>query len=445
MTTDKLFLTIALILIAAGFGYAYVTSPTTVTIAVGPADSQDAQLFHAFGQQLKTQRVALRLRIKSVPDAEAASKLLDKGEADLAVVRPDISTPVNGLTVALLREAAVIILAPEGSIPDLSALAGKSIGIGIGHAADPGVMKAILQHLELDTPSIGIVPMPRDDILYALKENRIQAAAIVAPPASRIASNFVRLIAAGYEGKIDILGVDSPEMLVQRSPTLSAVTIQAGLWGVRPKRPAEDMKTVGVGYRVMAHKDLDRSIVAVFTESLFQMRTRLAMAASSANQMRAPEMDTASTATTAVLPNHPGAVDYFQRETQSVMDRWGDWIYLGAFFGSGLISAAAALQQRFRRQGREKIDDVLDRLISILADARCADSTARLDDLSTEVDGLLSRAVDHARDRGSGARATAALVLALDGARTALAERRRTLVGRDEGRREGGPRLVTVS
>lgn len=447
LTTDKIFMMVAAILIAAGIGYAYVTAPTTLTIAVGPAETPETRLFQAFAEQLKTQRVALRLKVQGVSNLEDAAKALDDGGADLAVVRPDIRTPENGLTVALMRDAAVIVVAPEGTVADIGALGGKSVGIALGHEADVRLVGKLLAHLDLDAASVALVAMKRDEILPALKAGRIQAAAIVAPPTGNTASTFVRSLLAAYDGKLDILPVDGAETLVQSSPDLAAITIPAGIWGARPKRPGDEVKTVGVSYRLMAHADTDRSIVALLTESLFQMRARLAVVVRSANAMRAPEMETASSATTATMPNHPGAVDYFQRETQSVMDRYGDWIYLAALFGSGLISILAAFHQRFRRHGREKIDDVLDRLVAILADARAADGVARLDELAVEIDGLLSRAVDHTRgSAANGARATTALVLALDGARSAIAERRRVLTGIAEAnRRDGGPRLVTAS
>ena len=163
--------------------------------------------------------------------------------------------------------------------------------------------------------------------------------------------------------------------------------------------------------------------------------------------MRAPETDTSTSATSATLPNHPGAVDYFQREQQSFSDKYSDWIYLAAFFGSGLLSGAAWLRQRLLDRKRQLIDDVLDRLLTILSDAREAESPIRLDELTAEVDELLAIAVAHARTGTAGSRTTSATVLALDGARAAIEDRRRQIGNpvRDAGRRDGAPRLFSVS
>lgn len=448
MASDKLFLIVALLLTSMGVCYAYLTAPTRLTVAVGPPGSADDTLMRTFSDQLKAQRTGLRLRVVPVADVLAASDALDRGEADLAVVRPDVKMPVDGLSLAVLRDAAVMLIAPRSSgVTELGDLAGKTIGVARGFDADAKLLGSILGHFDLAPPAVTLVSLERGDVVGALADGRIQAAALIAPPGGTATAEFVRGISHAFEGKLIFMPVDTPEVVSQRNPILSTTTIQAGTWGGRPKQPAEEVKTVGASYRLMARSGVDRGTVSDVLESLFQMRSRLSVKARSANFMHAPEMETSASATSAILPNHPGAVDYFQRETQSLMDRYGDWIYLIAFFGSGLASAAAWLVQRFRRQRREAIDDVLDRLLGILADARTATDPASLDELTAEVDDLLSSAIGHARTGAADSRTTTATVLALDGARAAIADRRRE-VGQVSGEtRWGGspPRLATVS
>ncbi|TDR90467.1 TAXI family TRAP transporter solute-binding subunit [Enterovirga rhinocerotis] len=444
--SDGLLLVAALVLGAMGLGYVYFTSPTELTVAVGPAGSAEERLILAFGQQLKAQKIPIRLRLEPVAGVKEAAERLDAGKADLAVVRPDVRVPENGLTLAILRDAATILIAPkEAKIEDVTGLVGKRLGIVTGHEADPALVATLLRHFDLEPPAVSFVELPRQDAAQALKEHRVDAIALIAAPTGAAASGLVREVAHAFGGEIAILPVENPDGITQRSPFLSATTIPEGIWGGRPKQPADEIKTIGVAYRLMAHSDTDRSLVSTLVEALFQMRSRLAVKTRLANFMRPPEMDTASSATSAMLPNHPGAVDYFQRETQSVMDRYGDWIYLGAFFGSGAISALAWSVQRFRRRRREVIDDVLDRLLDILADARKAETTETLDLLTNEVDDLFRTAVEHARDGQADNRTTSAIVLALDGARSAIDERRRKIMalGAEPPRSDGSP-LATV-
>lgn len=442
---ETAFLAIALALALAGLVFAYLASPTRLTVAVGPQGGADEVLMQAFARQLGQQKTSIRLKILPVPDVREASQALERNEADLAVVRPDVAIPQNGLTMAVMRESAVILLAPEAAkLTKLTALAGKKLGVMLSHQADPHLVEMLLGHYDLGAPTVTLVPLSAGEVLPALKGGRIDAVALVGPSAGTATGDVIRTLARAYAGKIAFLPIDEADAIVQRNPSLSPVTIPAGAWGGRPKQPGEEVKTVGVSYRLMARSDLDRSVIAVATQDLFQMRSRLAAVTRAANFMKAPETDTS---TSAMLPNHPGAVDYFQREQQTFMDRYGDWVYLVAFFGSGVASAMAWIRQRFLRQRREEIDDVLDRLLTILSEARAAETTARLDELSVEIDSLLALAVGHARTGATDSRATSAIVLAIDGARAAIADRRREVVLTTSAaaRRDEPPRLVTVS
>lgn len=443
--SDKLLLVAAIVLALTGVGYAFFTAPTRLTVAVGPVGSAEERLIHAFAQQLKAQKANIRLRTIPVDEVKQAADFLDRGKADLAIVRPDVKVPENGLTLAILRDIATVIIAPTDSeIRDVNGLAGKRLGVIVGHEADPALVTTILKHYDLEPPAVTLVPLSRDAAITALKEDKVDAVALVSAPTGSLAQNVVREISQAHAGAITILPVENPDGITHSSPYLRTVTIPEGIWGGRPKQPAQDVKTVGVAYRLMAHSNTDRTTVATLVENLFQMRSRLAVKTRLANFMRAPEMETTASATSAVLPNHPGAVDYFERETQSVMDRYGDWIYLAAFFGSGAISALAWFIQRMRHKRRDAIDDVLDRLLEILADARKAETADALDALTAEVDDLFRVAVEHARDGQADNRTTSAIVLALDGVRSAIEDRRRIILSHDHARRDGaGPRLVT--
>ncbi len=446
---DMLLLVLALVLALTGVAYVFFTSPTKLKVAVGPAGSAEERLIHAFAQQLKAQKASLRLVTVPVHDVKEAADLLDRGKAELAIVRPDVKVPENGLTLAILRDVAAIVIVPAGSeVKDVASLAGKRLGVVSGHEADPAFVTTILRHYDLEPPVVTLVTLHRETAAAALKESKVDALALVAAPTGSLAQNTVREAAQAFGGAISILPVENPDGITHSSPFLDTLSIPEGIWGGRPKQPAHEVKTVGVAYRLMAHAETDRSTVSTLVEYLFQMRSRLAVKTRLANFMRAPEMDSSASATSAMLPNHPGAVDYFERETQSLMDRYGDWIYLAAFFGSGVISALAWFAQRMRQERHEVIDDVLDRLLDILADARRAETVEALDAFTAEVDDLFRTAVGHARSGRADSRTTSAVVLALDGARSAIDDRRRVIqaAGSDAQRRDGsGPRLVSTS
>jgi len=219
--------------------------------------------------------------------------------------------------------------------------------------------------------------------------------------------------------------IEQSEALALKLPTLTQLKIPPGTLSGRPELPDEEVETVAVSYRLMARSDLDRGPLSKLTQYLFQMRSRIAQTEPSVNLLTAPDDDTA---TSAALPNHPGALDYYKREQLTFMDRYGDWVWLGLLFGGSLTSGVAWVGQFFIRKRRELIDEILDRLMCILSEARAAQTVPQLDALALEIDSLVTHAVRYARYRTTSTRTMSALILSIDSARAAILDRRRDMI-----------------
>lgn len=427
---EWIFLVGAILLAGGAFAFYTWSRPATLTVAVAPRDSGEARLIEAYAEALVREKKDMRLRLSMFDSVRESAEAMAHGKADLAIVRPDVTLPENGMTIAILRQEAVILLAPEGAkITDIAGLDKKRLGVVARHSADPDAIAKLLGEYDLRAPGVTLVPLQPDEVEAAFLQKRVDALAMVAAPVGAGTERIVRAIERAAGKKVVILAIPEGDALTLRNPSLVSLTIPAGAYGGRPKLPADDVKTVGVSYRLMARSDLDRDRVARVTEYLFEMRSRLAQVTPSAYQLASPPYEDARNATSAILPNHPGAIDYLQREQQTFFMRYGDWIYLLMFSGGGLFSAAAWLMQRFARKRREVVDKVLDRLIDILGEARAATNAADLDNLSLEIDGLVVHAVRYARHHATGTRSMSALILALDSARAAIADCRRSLVG----------------
>ena len=100
--------------------------------------------------------------------------------------------------------------------------------------------------------------------------------------------------------------------------------------------PAEDVVTVGSSYRLVARADLPRSLAAEVTQHLFEMRSALADTVPAANAIDNPAYEDTADATSAHLPIHPGAIDYYEREQETFIERYESWIYLVAILAGGV-------------------------------------------------------------------------------------------------------------
>ncbi|MFD0934109.1 TAXI family TRAP transporter solute-binding subunit, partial [Methylobacterium trifolii] len=400
-----------LLVLAAGIAY-WVSRATTLTIAVAPKDGTEPALIKAYSDALSAGRKEIRLKTLPFDDVNDSAAALQDGRADLAVVRPDVALPGNGLTLAILRDQAMIIASPDGSgITAFADLDRKRLGILAHRDADQSLIKALVEHYGLtllETAPEGPVParhvalvqVTEADLPAAFARKRVDAVVSVIAPAAPTALRIVGIVqAASRNRKVAFIDVDDGPAIIERMPRLQAVTIPAGLFGGSPKVPAEDVRTIGASYRLMARASLSRSVAADVTQHLFQLRTGMAASTSAADYMLAPSYETTAAATSARLPIHPGAVDFYEREQQGFVERYETWIYLVAFLGGGLGSAFAWIGQRLSRVRRERIEEATDRLLEIRAQAGSTTDPARLDALAGEIDDLAGDIAKHALER----------------------------------------------
>ncbi|MCJ2014239.1 TAXI family TRAP transporter solute-binding subunit [Methylobacterium sp. J-076] len=423
----------ALLLCLGGAAVWYLLRPTTLTIAVAPKDGTEPGLIKAYSDAIAASGEGIRLKILPFDDVRESAAALQDGRADLAVVRPDVLLPTNGLTLAILRDQAMIVASPEPSgIKTFAKLGGKRLGIGAQKDADYWLLKNLLSYhgLTLETaPAAGpvaagavqLVPVDEGAVAGAFKDKRIDAfLSIIAPSAPKALALVAAVRSVARDGKVEFVAVEDDDAIIERFPKLQAVTIPGGLFAGRPKLPADDVKTVGASYRLMARSTLNRVVAADFTQQLFEKRTAAAQQTDAAEYVLAPAYDTTVAATSARIPIHPGAIDYYEREQHGFVERYGDTLYLLGALAGGLVSMLAWVRQRLTSLRRERIDDVMDRLLEITGQARSLTDPAAIEALTIEVDGLATDVVRFAREREPDSRTMSAVSIAIDTARATI-------------------------
>jgi TRAP-type uncharacterized transport system substrate-binding protein len=432
---------LALVLVLMAAAGARLTRASTLTIAVAPSGGTEPALLRAYADELVRGNAGIRLKILEFAGVRESADALKTGGADLAVVRPDVSMPGNGMTLAVLRELAAFVAAPAKSgIESVPDLAGKRLGMLAGRDADRTLLRDLATHdgLELLTDpvtgpvaakAIILVALEEADVVAALGEGRIDAMALVTTPASPSARRVVSLVRdASADGDVVLLGVPDAAAVLARRPRLQAVTIPAALFGGNPRLPAEDVATVGSSYRLMARAGLSRSVAAEVTQHLFEMRAALAETVPAAENVTYPAYDDTADATTARLPIHPGAIDYYEREQQTFIERYESWIYLVAILGGGVGSMIAWLRQRLGRIRRQRIEVATARLLELRSEARRETDRKRLDAIAGEVDDLAASIARHVLNRPTEPRMLGAASVAIEAARSTV----RRALGRND-------------
>ncbi len=429
-------LTLGLMLVlvtVSAVGY-HLIRPTTLTVAVAPNGGTEPDLLRAYAGELARRRTGVQLRILDFPGVRESAEALRSGKADLAVVRPDVAMPGNGLTLAILRELAAFAAAPArsgiGGIPDL---AGKRLGMLANRDADRTLLRDLMNRdgldLLTDAPegpvpmrAVRLVPVEEADVSAALGDGRIDAMALVTTPTLPAARRLIGSVrAASADGAVMLIGVPDSAAVLARWPRLQAATIPAGLFGGNPRLPAEDVATVGSSYRLMARASLSRSVAAEVTQHLFEMRAALAETVPAAEALTYPAYEDTADATTARLPIHPGAIDYYEREQETFIERYESWIYLVAILGGGVGSTLAWLRQRLGRIRRQRIEVATTRLLALRSAARRETDPDRLDAIAGEVDDLAASIARHALNRPTEPRLLGAATVAIEAARSTVA------------------------
>src|SRR5262245_29531225 len=93
----------------------YFLAPTWLTVAVVEGDARESKVLAAYARALDQEQRHLRLRLTGFASYRETAAALERGAADVALVRPDIVHPRNGLTTVILREEALVILAPAAA------------------------------------------------------------------------------------------------------------------------------------------------------------------------------------------------------------------------------------------------------------------------------------------------------------------------------------------
>jgi TRAP-type uncharacterized transport system substrate-binding protein len=430
-------------LIGAGL---YVESqPTTLRIAVGPANGEDAHLVQAIAQQLNRDRATIRLKPVLKDNASDSAAAVDSHDAELAVIRRDRGYPREGLAIAVLRENVALVIVPAAGslaavgggtanaakrtaktrtpkkIEKIEHIAGRTVGV-IGHSSgNSELLTTVLKQYEIPPDKVKIVPLDPDDVKGALRATPVDVIFGAGPVTS---AYFADAIAASRKGdeKPKLLEIDAAAAIAKRTPVYASAEIKKGVFGGHAPLPEDDLDTISVAHYIVARKSLSDAVAGDITKLLFGVRQSLASEYPAIAQMTKPDTDKDA----AVLA-HPGAAAFIDDEQKTFFDKYSDFIYLGIMVFSGLGSGAAWLTGYSRADDRIRKLKALENLLDIASAVRLAQTHEQLDKLRGDVDELVRRAMRQVERNALDESAMVAFSIALNQAQSAVAERRALL------------------
>ena len=456
---------VAGLLLCAGAGaaaYQYMSQPTTLTIAVGPPNSEDAKVVNAMVQQLARDRSTIRLRpILKDGGTRDAMLAIDKGEADLAIVRRDIGMPKEGLTVAIWRKNVAVFIVPAPTpaatpktragrraaaaaklpkIEKVENLLGRRLGVVGRSPTNIMMLKAILQQYNIGPDKIvvlaageesksnaadkvTVVQFDPNNVGSAIRDAKIKADAIfsVGPISSSITADAITAATRGKEPPT-FLEIGASEAIAERNSVYEATEIKSGAFGGSPSQPDETIETVAINHYLVARKRLSDDVVADFTKQLFSIRQSLSSEVPSSAKIETPD-----TSKDGPVPVHPGAAAYVDGELKTFFDRYNDLLYWGVMIFSLFGSALAGLLSYSKSDDRLRRMKSLEQLLEVISSARKAETIQALDELQAETDKIHGDMVHEVEDNNLDGNALAAFQVSFEQARAAISDRRTIL------------------
>ncbi|MGO9759194.1 MAG: TAXI family TRAP transporter solute-binding subunit [Roseiarcus sp.] len=423
----RIFALIALVL-ALGLGAAawrHVSQPKILTVAVGPAHSDDADLIGAWSRSLGAENSSFRLKILPTSGPVESLQKLQGGEAQLAVTRTDIAKSERARAVALLHSDPVVIVAPEkAKIENFGQLKGKTLGVIGPPQANDALIETLRRHFRV-TLNVVDLPQAPGPIAAALRAGSVDALLFVAPTtrSAIVADNWAATRRASGK-KLAFVPIDASDAIAAASPAYESGEIPAGLFGGAPPVPSEEVSTLRVPTYLVADRSVSNDVITQLTRNLFENRQRIAVDAAIANLVKP-----ASTDNDTAFPIHPGAKVYYDGEETTLMEDYGDWLYYGPLLLGGLASGVmASLRYLGFMRRQESSESLLAKVPEVIATIKAATTTEELDSIRAEMDRAVER-FSHDVVHGSvEENKTPPIALAVDYIGRMISERRREIV-----------------
>jgi TRAP-type uncharacterized transport system substrate-binding protein len=407
----------------------YLWSPhATLRMTTGLPGTVGQRLISAFVSVSTAAHPRLRFELLPVANLVESSKALEDRKVDLAIVRSDVSPPINGQTIAIFRRDVIaVVLPPASPIKDASQLSGKTIGIPEGPLQEYNskALDAVLGYFNVPPQAVKRVFLPLSEIGPAISHKHVAAVLAVGPIGAGEAVDVVAGVAKATKGAPEILAIDQGDAIAKRFPGFESIDIPEGAFKGHPPTPSDTVKSLAVSYRFVAPETMLNVVAGVIGRSIFQTKTKLMAVTPLASQIEAPDPDDKNP----LLPVHPGVAAYLNSGDQSFFDSLQQYFYVVgiplSLVGSLIAVVIGLLNNRKLEADQKRVYRFL-----VIADAARTADASELDALENEFDSIVASCVNTLAEGSSDAGHLPASSLAIDHARRAIERRNRQLDAR---------------
>lgn len=245
-----------LLVIAALAAAIHFWSPhATLRVTTGPFGTEAQRLIGALVTEVAKDHPRVKIQPVQVNDLAASSKAIETGDAELALIRSDVSPPTNGQTIAILRRDVVaFVLPPKSPIDSIGKLSGKTIAIPQGRLQDvnSAMLDIILSYYNVAPHDVKRLFLSSDEMITAVHQRQVAAILAVGPVGPGDVVGAVLAMAKGTAGTPTILAFSDADAFNRRFPAFETFDVPEGAFRSRPATPDDSVTTLAVTYRLVA-------------------------------------------------------------------------------------------------------------------------------------------------------------------------------------------------
>ena len=193
--------------------------------------------------------------------------------------------------------------------------------------------------------------------------------------------------------------------------------LSKGVFGGSPAQPEDDLTTIGVTMRMVVPASMSGMVAGELTRALFEGKAKALAGNPQMRELLQPDADEKD------YPIHPAAQAYFDGETPSFMDRFETFFWTGSAVLGLLGSLFGWIISKVRAKPHSDLEDQFENLMTFVQDVRKAD-LAQLDELQLRIDRAVANLLEQRESEEMSADAVAIYSVAIDYARSTIAERR---------------------
>ena len=378
---------IGVIIFGTGAGllaYRWYSHPVTLTLAVGSIDGEAAKAMSAIASELVSTNAPVRLKIIDSGTALEAANAFSAGKVDLAVVRGDVGDLSQAQAVVVVSHVVVLIIAPPGSsIDSIDGLKGHTVGV-VGGAANAKIVDVLTREYDLANAKVVFKNLALTDVRQAIQSKQVSALLVAIPLAEKYLSLVRGFFQMEHKKAPVLITIESAGAIAEAERAFESFEVPKGTLRGSPPVPEDDLTTLRTSLYLVAHKKLGKDLVASLTQAIMSVRRNLLREQPIFAQITAPSTDQ-----DAYLPLHPGAAAVYNSTTQSFMDEYGNYIYLGPMVLGGIASVLAAAW-KFLGVGQPEVrQGPLDTLYGLARQIRGVNTETELASIEEEIDNIL--------------------------------------------------------